>query len=71
MNKRRYRIEGTKATLKRFIEVLMKHSLIDSFIHRVTPDVNEEYYYVVVSATESIHMHLNRNRFTDSIPVKS
>lgn len=69
--RRRYRIESTKATLKRLLEELLKLSPTGSFVQKVTSDVNEEYYYVVVIADQKVHDELKKlPYFKDSIPLK-
>jgi hypothetical protein len=70
MNRRRYRIEATKQTLKRLLDELMQLDLSHSFVQRVTCDVNEEYYYVVVIAPKEVHDALRKKPFgMDSIAL--
>jgi len=71
MTKMRYRIEASIMTLKRFVDTVHKEgSPSDAFIQKVTPDTNEEYYYVVLLATDEVHKELKQQRFVDSTIAK-
>lgn len=71
MIRRRYRIEATKQTLIRFLQELLKISPSGSFVQKITTDVNEEYYHVVVIAENSTHDQMKRKPFgMDSIALK-
>lgn len=71
MIRRRYRIEVSLLTLARFTTAASVKGASNAFIQRVTPDSNEEYYYVVLIANQDVHDELKQNRFTDSIALKS
>ena len=69
MNRRRYMIEANVATLARFMADLKRGMTrpSEAFVQRVTPDANEEHYYVVVLATPEVHNFLNASIFRNSI----
>ena len=70
MEKRRYTIEASIATLARFTKVCDEAgSITDSFVQRVTTDANEEYYYIVLIGRKEVHAALRDNRFKDSISL--
>lgn len=71
MNRRRYRIEANIKTLQSFLVPLSECNRTDCFVQRLTPDANEEYYYVVVIAPPDIHETLKRRQFTDSVALVS
>lgn len=71
MNRRRYRIEANLKTLAKFVGILSQAAPYDSFIQRVSPDINEEYYFVVVVASSEVHDTLKTSAFRDSIQLKA
>lgn len=71
MYKRRYTIEATPATLARFASTVAAHATPSgAFIHRVSTDKNEEYYYVVLEADDDVHTQMRPARFTDSVVIR-
>ena len=66
MIRRRYRIEANRGTLIRFLQAMKT----GSFVQRVTTDVNEEYYHVVVIGDPKAHDELLKLPFgRDSIAL--
>lgn len=71
MIKRRYTIEATVRTLGRFCTVAsIGVGVADVFIHRVTTDSTDTYYYVVLEAPQKVHERLRSERFAESRLVK-
>jgi hypothetical protein len=69
MTTRRYTIEASIKTLARFTKIAADSPTADSFVQRLTVSSGDEYYYVVLIATEEIHKKLHADRFTNSYAV--
>lgn len=65
MTKWKYTIEANNKTLARFMGIVGTGEIGQTFVHRVTPDKNEEYYYIVLTATNQLHTELIKARFNN------